>query len=99
MASNANDDPMKIKFISESNRDKPRVMCCDFIYYLKAGDLFVCKCKKDDGKQCYSSITLNKERDKVIKVCGKKDQCDPYSIITSHGHEPTKPIDILAIEF
>ena len=43
MASNANDDPMKIKFISESNRDKPRVMCCDFIYYLKAGDLFVKK--------------------------------------------------------
>ena len=71
---------------SDSSKVVMRIICCNYMYYFKAGNLFVCKCKKNNGKQCYSSITLDEKWLRVLKVCGKPGNCNKEELIKSHGH-------------
>ena len=45
-----------------SKRDGERILCCNFLYYAKTEFNYVCRGVKPDGKKCYSSITLDKDK-------------------------------------
>ena len=84
---------------SDSSKGVMRIICCNYMYYFKAGNLFVCKCKKDNGKQCYSSITLDEKWLRVLKVCGKPGNCNKEELIKIHGHKELKPVELLSVYF
>ena len=97
----ANEDDnnqLKITRIADTNRGVMRLLCCGYMYYFKTGDLFVCKCKKGNGKQCYSSITLDKDNT-IVKVCGKTGNCSKEELIKSHGHKEVDKVELLALDF
>ena len=54
---------------------------------------------KPDGKKCYSSITLDKDKREITKVCGKRDLCNKDDLNEKHGHSSLSEVEILALNF
>ena len=82
-----------------SKRDGERILCCNFLYYAKTEFNYVCRGVKPDGKKCYSSIILDKDKREITKVCGKRDLCNKDDLNEKHGHSSLSEVEILALNF
>ena len=69
----------------KTTKDKPFIVCCQFVYYKKAPnkDSVRYKCK-----ECDASLTIDNETNRIIKVSGKKfrDEANIEDLIIS-SHE------------